>query len=72
MVAPEGTCKRGSRLVVGPVTAIGARSDSNLTDGASAISYTFNALGSQMITIADIVNSTIVGNFIVDVLPKNS
>jgi hypothetical protein len=40
-------------------------------NGVHIFSYTFNALGFQTITIADTTNSSIFGNYIVDVLPKS-
>jgi hypothetical protein len=43
---------------------------SNNDNGVHIFSYTFNAFGPQIITIVDLVNSTISGNFTTNVVKK--
>jgi hypothetical protein len=43
---------------------------SNNDNGVHIFSYTFNALGLQTITIADLSNSAITGSFVTNVVPK--
>ena len=44
---------------------------SSSDNGVHVFSYTFNALGSQTLTITDSTNSTIMGTAIVNVVPKS-
>jgi hypothetical protein len=45
---------------------------SNNDNGVHIFSYTFNALGSQTITLVDTTNNTIIGSIVVNVLAKSA